>query len=180
MQSSRLDDYKTLLGNGARSNKFNITFNFNEKSKGLISALNSTELYDNKLQILTHQMELPQPRDVSTERVHYNGDYFTVPLDRKDFNYEFSIKYYETENRVLFNFFNMWLQFIQNAYGVVDTYSKVNIQAELLNMNRKTVQTYLFNTCFPTKVISGTEASYKNKDLIETNVTFACDYFKVQ
>lgn len=174
---SNLDIYKEYLGHGFRTNKFKIVFG--EFPTAVKELLTTYKMESEDIGIMIHHIDFPQPRDLNTQRIFFNGSYISVALDKKDFNPEFSIKFYDAQDRFIFDFFETWINLIQTQYNnKITDYQSNQLEVDVYDFTKQNItDVYIFQNYYPIRIESARSANYKEKDPIENTVTFTCESY---
>ena len=197
----KIDYYKSSLGYGARHDLWEIEMQFPASllAVGLLSevfaaftsssrviTINTKPTNLNSLfSIMCHEVNFPKTPDIETETLAYEGSYFDVAKNRKDYD-DITIKFRDDASFTLRNTFEVWLNYVQNlkvgsSSGVMNSpklYKTDTLKIYSLDNNMKRNRRVDVVGAFPIAV-SGYELDYTKHDIIETSVTFSVDSYDV-
>lgn len=185
---------RKTIGNGARSNKFNVIFNFKD-NKG----------FEKKLSLTCKSCDYP---NISTKTFDfkYKGQVIPIPLS-SNYDHDWNAEFFLGENHQVKDFFDDWM-IVYNARGENSSMSGINFKDKIkladgsvfssFNDNFFTVDVDIYQFDFETNIlpdtIEGATAHYKlynvfpisvmklstseNDDILTAKVNFRYSYFE--
>lgn len=186
-----VDAYKTLLGYGARSNRFSIEIEAPEEIKKAFpagglgsltasSAGGAASIVLDTLQIMCHEVNFPQPRKFESFTIEYDNEIVNLAKAREPIYEQVVLKFRDKEDFEHRKFFLYWQEYIQKtgtneSKSVRPSMYKSSMKINLQSRENKSILIAGCEGIWPISVTYDTSLNYSEAKILETSITFSAD-----
>jgi hypothetical protein len=168
-----IDDYKAKFGYGNRKNLYNILFTL----PTIIKNIQAEEHFNGMVQ----EVAMPWAREIETETINVAGDYFNVAKD-KNAEEDITVKFRDTENLILRNIIELWIDVIQQditgVRTIPDEYKSPYFIVEQLNHLKEVTRRVQIIGAFPQKM-DRIEYNMSEGGISECSIVMKIDAHKI-
>lgn len=166
--SNRIAEIKSVIGSGARPNKYKVYLSFPTAIEGIDSSTEGT------VHILCKSAEIPN-RSLGQIEVYNQGRKFVLPGDT-NYSNSFNLGFYNTEEHNIRRAMLQWMKSIDhfqaNSHSGVPSDLMTTVKVCQLDSAENETVTYVFKEVFPSEVSSINLGADSNDQIEEYDVTF--------